>query len=126
MAPTTFYAGRLRHRVDIQQPVEAQDDTTGEMVVTGWVNVYANVPAEIAPLSAREFIASEALQSTVAGRITVRYRIGVTAKMRCKHDDHHGTITYYQLASKPIRDPVQGLEWLTLPVEEGVYIGDPS
>jgi SPP1 family predicted phage head-tail adaptor len=123
MALTTFYAGRLRHRVDIEAPIEEQDTTSGEMVVTGWSLFASNVPAEIAPLSAREYLASAALQSDVTARITIRYRVGVLAKMRCKHDDGHGTITYYQLAGKPIRDPVQGLEWLTLPVLEGVYDG---
>lgn len=123
MATTTFHAGRLRHRVDIQAPVEVQDASTGEIVVTGWTTVFAKKPCEIAPLSAREFFDSQALQSTVAGRVTVRYCTGITAKMRCVHDDLHGTITYYQIAGKPIRDPEQGLQWLTLPVEEGVYDG---
>lgn len=119
----TFYSGRLRHRVDIQAPVEAQDPDSGEMKVTGWSNFAANVAAEIAPLSAREFMESQALQSTVTTRITVRYRTGITAKMRCRHDDGKGTVTYYQIAGKPIRDPNQGLEWLTLPCEDGVYDG---
>lgn len=123
MAQSTFYAGRLRHRVDIEAPVEVQDATTGEMVVQGWSAIATNVPAEIAPLSAREYLQSQALQSEVTARITIRYRTGVTAKMRCKHDDHKGTVTYYQIAGKPIRDPNQGLEWLTLPCTEGVYNG---
>lgn len=122
MANSTFYAGRLRHRVDIQRPVEVQDPQTGEVNVTAWINIFASVPCEIAPLSAREYLASAALQSDVTGRVTIRYRTGVTAKMRCRHDDMHGTVTYYQIVGKPIRDPVQGLEWLTLPVQDGVVV----
>lgn len=123
MATLLFNSGRLRHRVDIQSPVEVQDDVTGEIKVTGWADFAANVAAEIAPLSAREFMESQALQSVVATRITVRYRVGITAKMRCRHDDGKGTVTYYQLAGAPIRDPNQGLEWLTLPCASGVYDG---
>lgn len=119
----TFSAGRLRHRVDIEEPVETQDSASGEIIVTGWLPVFTSVPCEIAPLSAREYIESQALQSEVSTRIVMRYRAGVTANMRCKHDDNHGTVTYYQLAGKPIRDPEQGLEWMTLPVTDGVYDG---
>lgn len=92
------------------------------MTIT-WQTLFPKVAAEIAPLSAREFMESQALQSEVTGRITIRYRTGVTAKMRCRHDDGRGTVTYYQLAGAPIRDPNQGLEWLTLPVATGVYDG---
>jgi SPP1 family predicted phage head-tail adaptor len=123
MATTTFYAGRLKHRINIEAPIAVQDALSGEMVITGWTPRWSDVPAEIRMLSAREFIESSALQSTVAGVIVVRYRVGVTAKMRCVHDDNHGTITYYQIAGHPIRDPDTGLEWLSLPVEAGIYDG---
>ena len=109
-------AGRLRHRVRIERPDYVQDLITGEMV-KGWVLVADNVPAAIEPLSAREFIQSQALQSSVTARIVIRRRADIDATMRILHRDMvyniHGVLA----------DPVSGLEYQTLPVSEGVNDG---
>lgn len=109
-------AGRLRHRIDIQQPVRAQDPESGSSTVT-WVNQWASVPAAIEPLSAREFIAAQAEQSQITGKIIVRHVEGITAKHRIVHGERiyniHGVLA----------DPESGLEYLTLPVSEGVNEG---
>uniref|UniRef100_UPI001F4AE784 phage head closure protein n=1 Tax=Klebsiella pneumoniae TaxID=573 RepID=UPI001F4AE784 len=49
-----------------------QNPTTGAVINT-WRDV-ATLWAEVAPLSAREFIAAQASQGEVTTRITIRYR----------------------------------------------------
>lgn len=109
-------AGRLRHRIDIQQRAHVQDPVTGEMV-PGWANVWTAVPASIEPLSAREFIAAQATQSQVVARITLRYREGLDASMRIVHK---GAI--YNIAGL-LPDKSSGLEYFTIPVSSGANQG---
>lgn len=109
-------AGRLRHRVDIQGRQDVQDPVTGEMV-PAWVSVWTAVPAAIEPLSAREFIAAQAVQSQVVARITLRYREGLDASMRIVHK---GAI--YNIAGL-LPDKDSGLEYFTIPVSQGVNQG---
>lgn len=135
-------AGRLRHRVRIESPVYTQNTTTGERVTT-WATFADNVPAEIAPLSAREFIAAQATQSEIVARIVIRHRDGLTADMRIVHSrnvyerdssgdfvrdtngdkvlDHVVTAIYNPQGWLP--DPDSGLEYVTSPVSSGVNDG---
>lgn len=109
-------AGRLRHRVDIQARQDVQDPNTGDVTPT-WVTVWPNVPAAIEPLSAREFIAAQAVQSQVVARITMRYRQGLDASMRILHKS-----TVYNIAGL-LPDKDSGLEYFTVPVSAGVNNG---
>lgn len=118
-ANATLSAGRLRHRISIEQRQEFQD-TNGDTVVS-WVPFLTNISAEIVPLSAREFIESGARQAEVTARIVIRYRPGIDAKMRCVHVAK-GITTIYNIQGV-LRDPGSGLRWLTLPVSEGVNDG---
>lgn len=106
-------AGKLRHRVELQDRVTTQNPNTGEME-TAWQTV-ARVWAEITPLSAREFIAAGAEQSEVRARFTIRRR-DVSASMRILHRG----LAYDILGVLP--DPESGLEYITLPVSEGVRV----
>ncbi|STV76401.1 head-tail adaptor protein [Klebsiella michiganensis] len=63
-------AGKLRHRVILQEPVKEQSPTTGAVINT-WRDV-ATIWAEVYPLSAREFIAAQASQGEITTRITIR------------------------------------------------------
>lgn len=72
-------AGKLRNRVILQEPIRANDG--GQMVAT-WSAVAADVPAAIEPLRGREAIVAKQVQATTTHKITLRYRAGVTAKMR--------------------------------------------
>ncbi len=112
----------LRHRVTIQKPVETQDTDSGAVIVS-WQDV-ATVWSEIAPLSAREFIAAQAEDSKINTRITIRYRNDVTAKMRLYHSSKD---MYYNIEGV-LSDKDSGLEYLTLPCSEGVRYqdGDPD
>lgn len=111
-------AGRLRHRVAIQAKVQAQDPVSGETVTT-WQTVpgWESVPCAIEPLSAREFIAASAIQSQIVARITLRYREGLLPTMRIVHKG--------KIYNPPgfLPDADSGLEYVTIPVAQGVNEG---
>lgn len=103
---------RLRHRVTIERPVETQDPTSGAVAPT-WTK-YDDRWAEYVASSVREFIAAASNQSEVKGRFVLRADEGITAQMRILH---RGKI-YQVLGVMP--DPDSGLEYITVPVSEGV------
>lgn len=106
---TRLNAGRLRHRVTIQVPQHTQDPQTGEMVTT-WASFAENIAAAIEPVSVREFVAAQAVQSRIEVRIVIRYRSGLNAAMRLVGSD--GTI-YNPQGFLPDAD--SGREYLTIP-----------
>lgn len=111
-------AGRLRHRVAIQAKVQTQDPVSGEMkeswqTVSGW----ESVPCSIEPLSAREFIAAQANQSEIVARIIMRQRDGMLPTMRIVHK------TKIYNPAGFLADPDSGLEYVTVPVTQGVNEG---
>lgn len=105
-------AGRLRHRITIEYPVIAQD-SNGGTVVDEWA-LFGKFWAAIEPLSARELIAAQATQSKVVAKIILRYTPGMYAAMRVLH----GSKTYNIEGILTDRD--SGLEYITLPVSEGI------
>lgn len=119
----TLHAGRLRHRIVLQQLVEQtdsedeviQDPNTGA-IVSEWTHI-ATVWAAKEPLSAREFVESGAKQAEVLGRFVIRYRDGITAGMRIQHGD----AVYNIIGVLP--DKESGIEYLTLPYSAGVSTG---
>lgn len=108
-------AGKLRHKVTIQAPGLTQDPVSGEMVA-GWSD-FASVWASVEPLSARDFIAAQANQSEITARIVIRYREGILPTMRILH---RGKVYGIQGV---LPDADSGLEYLTIPVSEGVKDG---
>lgn len=108
-------AGRLRHKVEIQEQIEAKDSD-------GYPTIYwaewATVWAAVEPLSVKEWMQSGQTQSQVSARITIRYRPGLKASMRILFRDK-----IYNIAGS-FSDPVSGLEYLTLPVTEGTNDGE--
>ena len=76
-------AQRLRHRVTIEKVTETRDADGG--VVTAWAALHSAVPAEIVPVSGREFVAAQAAQAGITARMTIRYMAGITPKMRVVH-----------------------------------------
>lgn len=107
-------AGRLRHRITLQEPVKSQG-SIGQTVNT-W-QTYAVVWAEVNPSSVREFVSAQAFQNEVTGRITLRYRDDVTAKHRVLY---RGQI--YNIEGV-FTDPNSGLEYITLATSEGLNDG---
>jgi SPP1 family predicted phage head-tail adaptor len=113
-------AGPLRHRVNIEKPVTVQD-ATGDPVVT-WTLVASNVPAAIAPLSVREFMAGAVgpMASQLTAKITLRYR-DMDPTMRITHRKDGRTDLYNIAGILP--DPDSGREYIILPVTRGVNDG---
>ena len=107
-------AGRLRHRVQIQEYVTTQDSETGS-VSEAWATV-AEVWAEVMPMSGREFVAAQMPTPGVTTRITIRHVDGVDASMRVLH----GSMIYNIKAV--LADPTL-LRHLTLMCEQGVNRG---
>lgn len=109
-----LFSGKLRHRVEIQNPVETQDQRTGAVNVS-WVTI-ATVWSAIEPVSGREFITSDTEKSKVTTRITIRFRNDINAKMRLYHRSKD---IYYNIEAI-LADKESGLEYLTIPASEGV------
>lgn len=76
-------AGRLRHRVTLQQYAGVADSYGDPLTAddSQWRDVCA-VWAAIDPVSGREFYAAEQAQSAVTHKITLRWRSGVSAAWR--------------------------------------------
>lgn len=107
-------AGRLRHKVQLQEPQTTQDPNTGEMVVT-WVTI-AEPWAAVEPASVSAFIAAAAAQSEVKGQIVIRKRSDINATMRFVHRGKA-----YQILGL-LDDKESGLEYTTCLVSEGVRV----
>lgn len=89
-------AGKLRHPITIQRPVEARDDFGS---VTPTWEIFATTRAEILGLSGREFFAAQQVNSEITTKIKIRHRAGILPTMRVLHGS-----TVYQLAA-PALDP---------------------
>lgn len=119
----TLAAGRLRHQVSLQRydylrdsnGDVIQDPSTGE-TTQEWVEL-ALLWAAIEPSSAREFIASQAVQSEITGKIIIRYRADILPTDRFVHNGK----AYQVFGILPDKD--SGLEYLTCPVGTGVNEG---
>jgi len=120
MATIHVTAGSLRHAIRIEELV-TEVDSSGEAVqdaVTGevsrsWQSI-ASPWAAILPSSGREFIAAQATQSKVTGKMIIRYRDGVTAGMRVVHNTKIFNIEAI------LSDTDSGIEYLTLLTSVGV------
>ncbi|MPZ55024.1 MAG: phage head closure protein [Rhizobiales bacterium] len=73
--------GRLRHRLVLEAPVEADDGAGG--VVRSYENI-ATVWAAIAPVTLSEQVAAEALGARLTHRIVIRTGFDVTTRHRFK------------------------------------------
>ena len=107
-------AGTLRHRLQFQSLLR-YIDTAGD-TVEAWVTDF-EVWGSVEPLSVREFLASQAVQSQVTARVVVRYRPGIVPTQRIVF---RGKV--YNIAGA-LPDKDSGLEYLTIPVSEGVNPG---
>lgn len=114
MAEKLLNAGDLRHRLEIQR-MQSIVDSDGQVIGEDWT-VVAKVWGKVEPLSARELLEAQAIQSQVSARITIRAR-AITHSDRIVH---RGTV--YNVAGI-VHDPNSGLEWLTLPVSTGLNQG---
>jgi len=100
-------AGRLRHRVTIQQLVP--DPSIGG--TDTWYD-YATAWGAMEPLRGREYLAAQQEGAEATGKITFRYISGVKPTMRIKHGDR-----IYEIVSPPIDSEERHIE-LQLMVKE--------
>jgi len=105
-------AGKLRHRITIQEQNLTPDGAGG--FVRSWDDV-ATVWAEVEPFSGREQVQAEQLAGVVIYRIRMRYRSGVTAAHRLQFGARIFNI-------RRIITPREIPSLLELLVEEGVAI----
>ena len=77
-------AGRLRHRITVQSPLQVVD-AHGDTVET-WVTV-RTVWAAIEPVSARELVRAGALDALLTHHIRARHIAGITPGWRVLHDN---------------------------------------
>ncbi|MCV4343239.1 phage head closure protein [Pseudomonas capsici] len=110
-------AGKLRHRIEIQNKVTARDPATGEFGEPSW-QLFAKVWAQVTPLSARDLVAAHAAQSLATARVVIRHRAGVLPVMRIVY---RGEL--YSIVGPPLEDPNSGREYLTILVSKGVKDG---
>ena len=83
-------AGRLRHRVTIQQPTEGAPNSYGETANT-W-STLATVWALVQTMSGREGYYAAQVQPDASVQITMRYREDVTTDMRVSYDSRYFNI----------------------------------
>ncbi|MBA1217270.1 phage head closure protein [Pseudomonas fulva] len=111
-------AGKLRHRIDIEEFTQARDPDTGEFAEPAWVAKWPKCPARVEPLSARDLVAAKAAQSEATARMVIRYRPGVLPTMRIIY---RGQV--YSIEGPPLEDDKSGQEYLTILVSKGVKDG---
>lgn len=111
-------AGKLRHRIDIEEKTAPRDPVTGEYGEPVWVKRWEKCPARFVPLSARDLVAAKAAQSEATGRMVIRYRAGVLPTMRIVY---RGEI--YSIEGPPLEDDKSGRDYLTILVSKGVKDG---
>ena len=73
-------AGTLGHRITLQEPTETRGAAYGD-VQKAWADV-ATVWAAFEPLSGRELLLAQQVNSEITVRFRIRYRADVTAKWR--------------------------------------------
>lgn len=100
-------AGKLRHRITIEQLTNTQDPATGE-IAESWTVFAADVPAQVRPLSGREILAADAAQSGTRVEFVIRYgnSVGVTSAMRVSHEGAKHNITEI-VPDETLRDHVK-------------------
>lgn len=80
-------AGKLRHRITIQHKAAGSPQKTASGALdTSWTDfVGENVYASIEPVSGREAFLAQQHLSEVTHKVRIRYRSGITAKMRVQY-----------------------------------------
>jgi len=87
-------AGRMRHRVTVQNNAKTQDAAGAK--VDNWTDQFT-VWASIEPLKGEEYLAGRAQAQKVTHRVEMRYRSGVTAEKRLKFVDRESVTRYLEI-----------------------------
>jgi head-tail adaptor len=98
-------AGRLRHRVRIEEPNLVDNNNGGRAVPAGqakWRTVADRVPAEVIPLRGEAATQHLVQRSLQLWRVTIRNRSGLTIANRLAHGDT--VLTIKAIAPTEARD----------------------
>lgn len=87
----TIRAGQLRHPVIIEQPADVVDDTGS--AESKWIEL-ARRFASILPLSGRELLEAQRVQSSATHTITMRRFSGLKTTMRIRHREQYFDINH--------------------------------
>jgi SPP1 family predicted phage head-tail adaptor len=113
-AQVMIQAGQLRQVITIQRPVATQDGTGQESAQ--FEDLYADIRAEVSPLSGNEYVAARQVNAEVTTRMMIRRLPDVDARCRVVRtitcDDPPTVEVYDILAVLP--DLKSGLHYLTL------------
>ncbi len=112
-------AGRLRHRIAIDDATITRDEEGG--VNTTWLQWAADVPAEVAPVSARELASGNQIVAQSSYRITIRQRPGIVPTMRIRHTVQGVESIYNIVGALPDAD--SGLTHLSIYCNKGTNNG---
>jgi SPP1 family predicted phage head-tail adaptor len=103
-------AGVLRHRVTIQEQVQAKDTVGG--IDPTWKDFAVNVPAAIEDITGNERISSQQTNSVVTSAISIRWRPGVTQAMRVVHAPKGDAVRIYNIVD--IQKDATGRKMMTM------------
>lgn len=107
-------AGELVHRVTIQKPVGGGRDDDGFDNPAPWQD-FLHLWAKVTPLSAKDLIAAQAVQSQVVARLKVRYRTDIDSNMRVIFRNET-----YAINSPALNDDETGNIYSTFLLSKGV------
>jgi SPP1 family predicted phage head-tail adaptor len=106
-------AGPLRHRITLEQPVSARSGSGAVRdIYEPWLE---NIRGAIEDIRGNESWVAHQIAADVSTRIRIRYREGVTAKHRVRHDRLPGSptgIDYYEIESVIRADGKKTELWL--------------
>lgn len=124
---STFERGKLRHRINIEQKLE-QLDSSGHVVQnqgTGEIQfewaLVGKVWAAKLPLSARERLLAEQINSSVNTRFVIAYQDQFAGINVANYRINHNGVFYNLVA--PFEDQDSGREWLTIMAIRGLTNG---
>mgnify|MGYP003528203196 FL=1 len=109
-------SGKLPHRITIEHQTEGEQDQVTGYVPIIWAE-FAKVWGKLEPLSTKDQLQAQAINSTMTARCKIRYSskaIQVNSTMRVMFRGK-----YWKIDGDPIADNESGLEWLTLNLAEG-------
>lgn len=110
-------AGKLRHRIGIQNETATRDAYGAE--VKTW-KTYKECWAEIDPPQSREFFSANQTQAEVTTRVRIRYLSGVTPNMRIKFNTRYLNINSIINPDERNKELIMMCnEWITGTLERG-------
>ena len=109
-------SGKLPHRITIEHQTEGEQDQVTGYVPIIWAE-FAKVWGKLEPLSTKDQLQAQAINSTMTARCRIRYSskaIQIDSAMRVLFRGK-----YWKIDGDPIPDNESGLEWLTLNLAQG-------